>query len=102
LSRLLQEPVSHLRGVGPEKATLLRNELGVETIEDLLQHYPYRYVDKTLIRPIREAMMMQDHVLVSGVLSPFNYEGPAGKEGWWPTFRTTRGSLELIWFRATA
>lgn len=99
LSRLLQEPVSHLRGVGPEKATLLRNELGVETIEDMLQHYPYRYVDKTLIRPIREAMMMQDHVLVSGVLSPFNYEGAGRKRRLVAYLQDNTGSLELIWFQ---
>ena len=42
--RSLQDPVSVLTGVGPKKLTAL-NKLGINTIEDLLTYYPFRYDD---------------------------------------------------------
>ena len=41
---LLEKPIEYLKGVGPNRGTLLRNELGIDTCKDLLYHFPNRYV----------------------------------------------------------
>ena len=50
---LLQDIV-YLKGVGPAKAELLRDELGIFTFRDLLQYFPFRYVDKSQITTVKQ------------------------------------------------
>ena len=47
--------IQFLPGVGPKRAELLRKELAVETVGDLLRLYPFRYIDKTSITRICDA-----------------------------------------------
>ncbi len=54
LSQLATLPATELRGVGPERAKAL-SDIGVESILDLLTHYPRRYIDKTKQASISEA-----------------------------------------------
>lgn len=48
----LQTSVQFLTGVGPKKASLLKSELAVETLSDLIHLYPFRYIDRSSITPI--------------------------------------------------
>ncbi len=96
----LAEPVSTLPGLGGIKAALLRSELGIVTVGDLLEHYPYRYVDKTLIRSIKDVLTNPDIALVQGVLSPFQYEGHSHKKRLIAYLRDESGTLELVWFKS--
>jgi len=43
----LQTPIDYLKGVGPNRADLLRKELGIHTYQDLLNLFPNRYIDRT-------------------------------------------------------
>jgi len=95
----LDEPTEHLPGLGGIKAALLKKELQIARIGDLLEHYPFRYVDKTLIRPIREAALLQEPLLVQGVLSPFQFQGAGRKKRLTAFLRDDSGVLELIWFQ---
>lgn len=99
MSSFLEEPIARLPGLGPVKAGLLQKELQVMRIGDLLEHYPYRYVDKTLILPIREALHRHEPLLVQGILSPFQYQGAARKKRLVAYLRDDTGVMELIWFR---
>ncbi|MFP5255003.1 MAG: ATP-dependent DNA helicase RecG [Acidimicrobiia bacterium] len=54
LRSLADAPVTRLTGVGPERAKALAS-IGIETILDLITHYPRRYLDKTRQSSIREA-----------------------------------------------
>ena len=51
----LETNIQYLGGVGPKRAELLRRELGIETLSDLIHLYPFRYVDRSGITPIAEA-----------------------------------------------
>jgi ATP-dependent DNA helicase RecG len=95
----LEEPTEHLAGLGGVKAALLKKELQIARIGDLLEHYPFRYVDKTLIRPIREAALLQEPLLVQGILSPFQFQGAGRKKRLIAYLRDDSGVLELIWFQ---
>ncbi len=47
-------PIEYLKGVGPQKADVLKKELQIFTIGDLLQYYPFRYIDRTKFHKIRQ------------------------------------------------
>ena len=51
---ILQTPIEYLKGVGPIKADLLKKELKIYNYEDLLYHFPFRYIDRTKIYKISE------------------------------------------------
>ena len=46
---ILETPIDYLKGVGPKRADLLKKELRIFTYGDLLEHYPFRYIDKSMI-----------------------------------------------------
>ena len=49
MSHPLDNDIKFLTGVGEMRANLLRSELGIQTIGDLLRHYPYRYLDRSRV-----------------------------------------------------
>ena len=49
---LLQTNISYLKGVGPKKAEVLRKELGVSTYQDMLNQFPFRYIDRSQIQKV--------------------------------------------------
>ena len=50
----LDSDIQYLSGVGPKRAALLKSELGIATIGDLLRIYPFRYIDRSRIYRIAE------------------------------------------------
>ena len=48
-SDILKSPIEYLKGVGPQRADLLKKELNIFTFNDLLNHFPYRHIDKTKV-----------------------------------------------------
>ena len=49
----LTQPVTVLKGIGKQKAAEL-HQLSIDTVEDLLTHYPYRYEDRANLKPISQ------------------------------------------------
>ena len=45
--------IKYVKGIGPARAKLLATELGIESVYDLLHHYPTSYIDRSTIRPVR-------------------------------------------------
>ncbi|RYY16264.1 MAG: hypothetical protein EOO04_27255, partial [Chitinophagaceae bacterium] len=62
ISRILSNPIEYLKGVGPAKAELLKKELGIHSFRDLLEHFPYRHIDKTTVTLIREIDPAADYI----------------------------------------
>ncbi|MBP7810301.1 MAG: hypothetical protein KA163_13485, partial [Bacteroidia bacterium] len=50
----LDTPIEYLKGIGPQRAEVLKGELGVFLFRDLLTHYPFRYVDRTKFQSVSE------------------------------------------------
>ena len=65
---VLIPPIEYLKGVGPKRAQLLQKELCIFTFEDLLFHYPFRYVDRSVIYPISKIHSFTSHIQVVGKL----------------------------------
>lgn len=96
---LLDKKVEFLKGVGPKKATVLFKELNIFILNDLLQHYPYRYIDKSRIHKVSE--INDETVFYQLVGTIENMQAHGGQR----TSRITAwisdesGRLELVWFK---
>ena len=65
---ILSSPIEYLKGVGPQRAEMLKKELGIFTFKDLLEHFPYRHIDKTVVTPISSIGPETDWVQIAGKL----------------------------------
>ncbi|MBO6517430.1 MAG: ATP-dependent DNA helicase RecG [Bacteroidia bacterium] len=99
MSSFLKTPIEYLKGVGPQRAELLQKELGIFTFFDLLNHFPFRYVDRTRIHKVSELSPDMPHVQLKGVLQNLKVLGKPRQERLTARFVDDSGSVELIWFR---
>ncbi|MCQ0110790.1 ATP-dependent DNA helicase RecG [Zhouia amylolytica] len=96
---ILQTPIDYLKGVGPNRADLLRKELGIHTYQDLINLFPNRYIDKTRYYKINELQRNSADVqLVGKIVHLKTVEQKRGKR-LVATFTDDTGSMELVWFR---
>ncbi len=99
-SNFLQTPIVYLKGVGPNRAELLRSELGIESFQDLLQHYPNRYLDKTQYYKINQLKDSGADVQILGkIVHLKTVEQKRGKR-LVASFIDETGQMELVWFRS--
>lgn len=98
-NNLLESPIEYLKGVGPVKGDLLKTELGIYTFNDLLMHFPYRYVDKTQFHRVRDITSKSDAVQLRGVLRRLNEAGQGRARRLVGAFRDDSGMIELVWFK---
>jgi ATP-dependent DNA helicase RecG len=91
--------VDFLKGVGPQKADLLRKELEISIFEDLLYHYPYRYFDRTKVTSISSINASSEFVQIAGTLINVFEEGEGRKKRLTATLYDDTGKIELIWFQ---
>jgi len=96
---ILEQPIEYLKGVGPARGDLLRKELGLHKIGDLLWDLPFRYIDKSSVATIREALTSPDPVQLKGTFVEKSMEGSGPKKRLVATFRDETGTLEVVWFR---
>lgn len=76
----------------------MKKELGIFIFNDLLNHFPYRHVDKTKVNLISEITSATEYILVAGVLSVIELAGQKGKKRLVGQFKDKSGFLELVWF----
>ncbi len=96
---VLATPIEYLKGVGPQRGALLRSELNIATYQDLLLHFPFRYVDRSRFHTVRELSEDMSQAQLRGVLGPLRTLGE--KQGRRLTANLTdkTGSVELVWFK---
>ncbi|WP_313114723.1 ATP-dependent DNA helicase RecG [Aequorivita sediminis] len=98
-ANFLQTPIDYLKGVGPNRATLLKKELGVHTFQDLLNLFPNRYLDRTQYYKISQLQQTNAEVQIVGKITHIKtVEQKRGKR-LVATFRDETGQMELVWFR---
>lgn len=89
----------YLPGVGPKKKTLLSNDIGVNTYGDLLEYYPYKYVDRSRIYTIREMTGEMPYVQAVGrILSWDVFDMTPRKQRYVAHFSDGTGVIDLVWF----
>ncbi len=98
-SHILLTPIEYLKGVGPSRADVLKKELSVFTWQDLLQHYPFRYIDKTRFYKIAEIVPGMQYIQLTGVVTGKEIAGTGRTRRLIAHFEDDTGRLELVWFR---
>jgi len=96
---VLRTPIEYLKGVGPARAELLKSELGIRVFKDLLEHFPFRYIDRTKYHQIAELYPDQPEVQIIGRLVAVQEDGPPRKKRLTAKLQDASGVLTLVWFR---
>lgn len=89
----------YLPGVGPQRKEILSKELGISTWRDLIENFPYKYVDRSRIYTIHELSADMPFVQIKGkVLSYEEFEMSARKKRVVGHFSDGTGVADLVWF----
>ncbi len=95
----MDTPIEYLKGVGPQRGELLRAELNIATFGDLLQHYPFRYVDRSRFHSVSELQGEAENVQLRGVISLVKTIGEKQARRLTAKLTDATGSIELVWFK---
>ena len=94
-----QTDIKYLPGVGPKKADLLSKELGINSVEELLRHYPYKYVDRSRFYYLHEISEDMPFIQVKGQIVRFEKVGEGHNQRLTAIFTDGHGTIELVWFK---
>lgn len=96
---ILDQDIKFLPGVGPNRRKMLSQELGIETFGDLLEYYPYKYVDRSKVYTVHELTGDMPFVQVIGhILSFETFDMGPRKERVVAHFTDGTGIMDLVWF----
>ena len=106
MSHILDNSIQFLSGVGARRAELLKQELGIVTLGDLLYHFPFRYIDRSRIWRIGDlndeqlsgVTYIQLRVRVTG----FQTIGTGAKRRFVAMATDGTGGVELVWFKGVS
>ena len=94
-----QTSIEYLKGVGPERARLLKEELKITTIDDLLHFFPNRYIDRSQFHLINELPKNNSEVQIKGKITQIEILQQKRGKRMVAHFEDTSGKMDLIWFR---
>ena len=102
MSSILDQDIMYLSGVGPRRKEILSKELNIRTFGDLLQYYPYKYVDRSRIYTIAELRGDMPFVQIKGrILSFEEFAMGARKKRVVAHFSDETGVVDLVWFQGS-
>jgi len=95
----LDTDIKFIKGVGEKKAAILASEAQIIKVADLINYYPYKYIDRTLFCTIREARPSFSYLQIKGRITGFRLEGDLRKKRLVAIFTDDTGLMELVWFQ---
>jgi ATP-dependent DNA helicase RecG len=99
-SRFWQTSVEFIKGIGPEKAKILKDQLGISTNLDLFSYFPYRYVDRSRFYRTTEIKDDVTYVQLKGKITGFHTSGLQRALRLHANFTDGFGNIELLWFNS--
>ena len=94
-----QSPIVYAPGIGPDRAALLAEEFGIRTMAQFMEHYPFRYVDKSQFHTIRTLNAHSGDVQIKGQITKIEELGAPRQRRLVATFTDGEGFIELVWFK---
>ena len=95
-----QTPVEYLKGVGATRAEVLKKELAIHNFEGLLQHFPFRHIDRTRFYKIREINTELPYVQVIARVTHKEILGEKHTKRLVAQVQDDTGVMELVWFQS--
>ncbi|GAB4313206.1 MAG: ATP-dependent DNA helicase RecG [Bacteroidales bacterium] len=96
---ITETSIEYLKGVGPARAKMLRQELNIHTFHDLLSYFPFRYVDRSKVYQISEVTSDTAWIQVKGKLVSVQKLGKPRSERLVAWLQDDTGTIELVWFK---
>jgi ATP-dependent DNA helicase RecG len=96
---LLLTPIEYLKGVGPLKGDMLRKELSIHTFGDMLNFYPFRYMDRSSFIKIKNIPEENTFVQIIGRITYSELIGTGRSKRLVANFKDDTGTIELVWFQ---
>ena len=94
-----QTSIEYLKGVGPERARILREELKIVTFDDLFHFFPNRYIDRSQFHLINELPKNNSEVQIKGKITEIEILTQKRGKRMVARFEDKYGKMDLIWFR---
>jgi ATP-dependent DNA helicase RecG len=98
-SEFLLTPIEYLKGVGPKRAELLKTELGIFCFDDMLNYFPFRYVDRSKFSKVSEVDNDQNFFQLKGRISQVQTIGEGRAKRLTAYLVDSSGDIELVWFQ---
>ena len=95
----LQTSIEYLKGIGPNRANLLREELGIRTYQDLLHFFPNRYIDRSAFHTINSLPKTNAEVQIKGQILNLKIVQQKRGKRLVATFSDGQTSMKMVWFR---
>lgn len=92
--------IEYLKGVGPARAGILNKEAGIFTFNDLLNYFPFRYLDRTHITLIEDLKYNVEDVLLKGKIISVELMGSGRGRRLVAVLADRTGTIELVWFQS--
>ncbi len=99
MNDFLNTSIEYLKGVGPKRADVLKKELNVHTFGDLLECYPFRYIDRSKFYKTTEINSDSAYVQLKGKISNLQFAGEGRSKRMTAILKDDQGELELVWFQ---
>jgi len=99
LDEFFQTPIAYLKGVGAVRAEALKKELGIASYGDLLQHFPYKYIDRTKFYKVKEASPELPYVQILARITHKEILGEKAAKRLVAIANDETGTIELVWFQ---
>ena len=96
---VLNTSIEFLKGVGPNRARLIKDELKISKFIDLLFQFPYRYIDKTKYHKISEIQSYNSEIQLIGKIKELKEVGIGSKKRLVANFHDNTGQIQLVWFK---
>jgi ATP-dependent DNA helicase RecG len=91
--------IKFLPGVGPKKAALFAGELNIRSAEELVRHYPYKYIDRSRFYYIHEITENMPFIQLKGEIIRFEKTGEGRSQRLTALFTDGKRTIELVWFQ---
>ena len=95
----IDNPIEYLKGVGPARAKLLQSELDIYTYGDLLEYFPYRYVDRSQLSSIATMNIAEPYVVLRGKIHDMHTVSAGKSTRLTAQLQDETGQIELVWFQ---
>lgn len=99
MNSLREYDVKFIKGIGPDRAELLKQQLGIKSAYDLVRHFPTGYVDRSKVWRIIDFNGDMPSVQIKGRFLTFNIMGEGAKARLVGLFTDGTSQIEVIWFR---
>jgi ATP-dependent DNA helicase RecG len=99
MTDLLSTPIEYLKGVGPQRASTLQTELGIFSFRDILNHFPFRYQDRSVFHEIRDIHLVDNYLQLKGKITSIGEVGTGRHRKLTARFEDNSGTVDLIWFQ---